>query len=67
VADAVITQTLAEPLDLAVQHLLASARTLQDEGAQAAANLLKARIGELRTAHTEHRFEAALAAGARLV
>ena len=67
VADAVITQTLDEPLELAVHHLLASARTLQEEGATAAANLLKARLGELRTAHTQVRFEAALDAAARRV
>jgi hypothetical protein len=67
VADAVITQTLDEPLELAVRHLLTSARSLQDEGAQAAANLLKARLGELRAAHSEARFEAALAEAAQHV
>lgn len=67
VADAVITQSLDEPLDVAVHHLLSTASMLRAEGAQAAANLLKARLAELRTTHSSARFEAALARAARFV
>ena len=65
VADAVITQTLAEPLERAVERLAIMASTLQAQGSQAAANLLKARLAELRTLHPEGEFEAALAAAAK--
>lgn len=50
VADAILTQSCAEPLDAAVGRLVAAARALKAES-EAGANLLAARLGELRAAH----------------
>jgi hypothetical protein len=59
VADAILTQSCADPLPAAVERLVRGGRELQSVS-EAAANLLAARLGELRAAHGEV-FEAAFA------
>jgi hypothetical protein len=53
VADAVITQAAADPdLPAQLERLVSEARDLRGRGATAAANLLTARLGELRAQHS---------------